>query len=189
VIVVGAAVATTLVVTVKVAVVAPDATATLVGVVANVLLSDSVTVLCAAVPTAGAFKVTVPIEELPPKTLAGFMATEARTTGLMVSVADCANPLYVPVIVTGVEAVTTVVVTVNVALVAPVATTTLAGVVEAALVSDSVTVLCAVVPTAGAARVTVPVEELPAMTLVGFMVTETRATGLIVSPAVWVDPL
>jgi hypothetical protein len=189
VIVAGVTAATTLVVTVNVAVVAPAVTATLAGVVAAALSSNRVTVLCAAVPTAGAFKVTVPIEEVPPKRLAGFMVTEARTTGLMVSGADWLKPLYVPVIVTGVDAATAVVVTVNVALVAPAATATLAGVVEAALVSDSVTVLCAAVPAAGALRVTVPVEGLPAMTLAGFMMTETKATGLIVSPAVSDAPL
>jgi hypothetical protein len=93
VIVTGVGAVTTLVVTVKVAVVTPEATTTVAGVVAAALPSNRVTVLCAAVPTAGAFKVTVPIEELPPKTLAGFMATEARTTGLMLSPAVCVDPL------------------------------------------------------------------------------------------------
>jgi len=55
-------------------VVAPTATTTLAGTVAAaVLLLDSVTVLCAVVPAAGAFNVTVTTEfPDPPNTLAGF---------------------------------------------------------------------------------------------------------------------
>jgi hypothetical protein len=84
---------TAMVVTVKLAVVAPVATTTLAGVVEDALLSDSVTVLCAAVPNAGAFKVTVPVEEVPPFTLAGFMDIDARITGLMLSPVVCVDPL------------------------------------------------------------------------------------------------
>jgi hypothetical protein len=93
------------------------------------------------------------------------------------------------VIVTAVEALTALVVTVKVAVVAPEATVTLAGVVEDALLSDSVTVLWELVPTAGLVKVTVPVEELPPVTPVGLIVTETSCTALMLSPAVCVDPL
>ena len=78
-------------------------------------------------------------------------------------------------------------VTVNVALVAPAATVTLAGVVEDALLSDRVTTA----PPVGARpfNVTVPVEELPPNTLVGFMTKVDIASGAMVNPAVFVDPL
>ena len=64
-----------------------------------------------------------------------------------------------------VEVLTPIVVTVNVALVAPAATVTLAGVAAAPLLSESVTTA----PPDGAApvSVTVPCEELPPTTLVG----------------------
>jgi hypothetical protein len=90
----------------------------------------------------------------------------------------------VAVIVTGVDVVTTLVVTVNVAVVAPAATVTLAGVVADALLSAKVTTT----PPAGAGpvMVTVPVEELPPIRLAGFMETAESATGLIVSAAVCV---
>jgi hypothetical protein len=59
--------------TVKFAAVAPAGTVTLAGTVAAALLLDSVT---AAPPEgAGAFKVTVPVEGLPPPTLAGLRDT------------------------------------------------------------------------------------------------------------------
>lgn len=88
----GVDTATAVVVTVKFAVVAPDATTTVAGVVVTALLSESVTVLCAAVPAAGAFNVTVPVEGPPPPIAIGFIATDARTTGLMVSVAAGVEP-------------------------------------------------------------------------------------------------
>jgi len=81
-----------------------------------------------------------------------------------------------------------VVVTLNVTLVAPAATVTLAGTVAAVgLVFDRVTTA----PPAGAGpfKVTVPVEGVPPFTLVGFMVTEAIRTGLIGSVAACVDPL
>src|SRR5262249_1269708 len=78
--------------------------------------------------------------------------------------------------VTEVVAVTAVVVTVNVALVAPAATVTLAGTVPAPLFElDSVTT----VPPAGAAalKVTVPVDVLPPVTVVGLSVSDERAAA------------
>ena len=91
--------------------------------------------------------------------------------------------------VTDVEAVTAVVVTVKVALVAPASTVTLAGTVATAvLLLERVTTA----PPLGAAalRVTVPVEGLPPKTLVGFRVTEERvvAVGVTVSEAFCVPP-
>src|SRR5258707_13704412 len=78
--------------------------------------------------------------------------------------------------VTVVDAATALVLTVNVALVAPAATVTLGGTVAAAvLLLESATVA----PPAGAARlsVTVPVEEFPPVTLVGFSESDERETG------------
>jgi hypothetical protein len=78
------------VVTAKVAVLALAATVTLAGAVAAALLSERVT----KIPPlgAGAFRVTVPVEELPPTTLVGLILTEA-SQGLMVRVAVRVVPL------------------------------------------------------------------------------------------------
>ena len=77
--------------------------------------------------------------------------------------------------VTVLEAVTALVLTVNVALVAPAATVTLEGTVAApVLLLESVT--CAPPDGAGPLSVTVPVEEFPPVTLVGFSESEERAT-------------
>ena len=87
-----------------------------------------------------------------------------------------------PLIVTAVSTLTTLVVTVNVAVVAPAATVTLAGTVAARLLLDKVTTA----PPAGAGplRVTVPVDGLPPITLVGFTVTEDIVTGSVVTISV-----
>src|SRR5258706_429353 len=77
--------------------------------------------------------------------------------------------------VTAVDAVTALVATVKVALVAPAAIVTLAGVLATVvLLLESVTVA----PPDGAAalKVTVPVDEFPPVTLVGFRVSEERET-------------
>jgi len=76
---------------------------------------------------------------------------------------------------------------VNVADVAPAATVILAGVCAAAvLLLDSVTTD----PPVGAAafNVTVPVELVFPVTLVGFKVTEETAGGFTVKVAVWEPP-
>src|SRR2546427_455306 len=65
-----------------------------------------------------------------------------------------------------VDAATALVVTVNVTLVAPTGTVTLAGTVAAELLLDSAT--CAPPAGAGPSSVTVPVELLPPVTVVGF---------------------
>jgi len=85
------------------------------------------------------------------------------------------------------------VLTVNVALVAPAATVTLNGTIAAAvLLVESATVA----PPAGAGplNVTVPVEGVPPMTLVGFSVSDERVgggegAGVTVSEADRVAPL
>lgn len=173
------------VVAVNVAVVAPALTVRLAGTVAAaVLLLVSVT----TTPPVGAaaFNVTVPVAlARPPMTVVGFSDTE-RSIGLTVRVAVLLTPPCAAVIVMVLFAVTTVVVTANVADEAPAATVTLAGTEATAGVAlDSVTAE----PPAGAGpfRLTVPVEPLPPVTDVGFKETES-SRGLTVSVAVFVTP-
>ena len=72
---------------------------------------------------------------------------------------------------------------VNVAVLAPARTVTLAGAVAAAvLLLERLTTAPPV--GAGPFRVTLPVEEVPPITLVGFRVTDKRMAGFTVSEAV-----
>jgi len=91
--------------------------------------------------------------------------------------------------VTGVEMVTALVLTVNVALLAPARTVTLGGTLAAPLLLVSIT--CAPPVGAGPLSVTVPVDCTPPVTLVGFSVSEEsvgRARGTTVSEAALVKP-
>jgi len=180
---------TALVAIANVALVAPAATVTLAGTVAAVLLLESVT----ASPPAGAalVSVTVPCEAVPPVTLVGFTDTaESEAGGDTVNTALRVAPPNVPLTVADVEALTDFVLTVNVAVVAPAATVTLAGTVAAAvLLLESDTTA----PPLGAAalKVTVPVEEVPPTTLVGLTVTAESADdagGVTVSVALRFTP-
>ena len=83
-------VATALVLRLKLALVPPAGTVTLEGTVAAGLLLESAT--CAPPAGAGAFSVTVPVEELPPVTLAGLRASEETIGGITVSEAVCVPP-------------------------------------------------------------------------------------------------
>src|SRR3989441_4499599 len=174
---------TALVVTVNVTLVAPTGTVTLAGTVAAVLSLDSVT--CAPPAGAGPSSVTVPVELLPPITVVGLSASEERpAAGFTVRVAGRVTPLYTAEMVTGVDAATVLVVTVNVVLVAPAGTVTLVGTVAAVLSLDRVTDA----PPAGAGpfSVTVPVEFPPPVTVVGFIGSEhggTRFTVIVAVPA------
>jgi len=97
---------------------------------------------------------------------------------------------YEAEIVTEVEKRTVDVFTVNVALLVPAATVTLEGTLATpVLLLESMTWA----PPAGAGplRVTVPVDELPPVTLGGLSVSEERVgsdEGVTVSEAVWVTP-
>ena len=161
--------------TVKLALVCPADTVTLDGTVAtDVLLLDRLTLA----PPEGAapVKVTVPVELFPPLTLFGFNVNDESVTlplaGLMVSEACCELLPSVAVITAVVVELTDVVVTVKLALVDPLATVTLLGTLALELLLLRLTT----VPPEGAAelRVTVPVELLPPVTLVGFKLTEER---------------
>src|SRR5713226_2615208 len=151
---------TGIVVTVNVALVAPAATVTLTGTVAAaVLLLDSVTT--APPPGAAPVSATVPCVVFPPVRLVLASVTEDMVgggdPGDTVSETVSVVPPYVPEMVTAVEVLTAFVFTVNVALVAPAATDTLAGTVATVvLLLESWTTA----PPAGAAlvRVAVPCE-------------------------------
>ena len=180
------------VVTVNVALVAPEGTVTEAGTVATeVLLLASVT----TAPPAGAFPLsdTVPRELAPPVTLVGFRLMEIKASviaGVTVRLVACVVPPKLAEIVTAVEVDTVALVTVNVALVLPTATVTDAGTVAAdALLLASTTTA----PPVGAApfKVTVPCELLPPVTLVGFRLMEFKATviaGVTVRLVVCVVP-
>jgi hypothetical protein len=176
---------------VKVALVLPAATVTEAGTVADALLLESDTLA----PPEGAapVKVTVPVAEVPPVTLAGLTETDERAAlpaGVRVSAAVLLTLLYVPVIVAETEDVTDLVVTIKVAVVAPAATDTEAGTVADALLLESETET----PPEGAAalKVTVPVAEVPPVTLEGLMDSddkETVADGVMASAADLLTPL
>jgi hypothetical protein len=174
--------ATALVLIVNVALFAPAVTVTLAGTRATVvLLLESTT--CAPPVGAGPLRVTVPVEEFPPTKLAGFSVNDVGAgagggTGLTVSVADFLTPLLAAEMVTEVDALTTLVLTVNVALLAPAATVTLAG-VRAALVLLLESVTWTPPAGAGPLSVTMPVEEFPPTTLVGFNASEERETLVV----------
>jgi hydrogenase maturation factor len=118
-------------------------------------------------------RVTVPVVFTPPVTVAKASATDETVGAFIVRVAVFATP-YVAVMVAGVEALTAVVVTWNVAVVAPAATVTVAGTVADALLLASVTEAAAA---AAPFRVTVAVEGAPPTTVAGFKPTDAM-TGL-----------
>ena len=108
------------------------------------------------------------------------MATvSAVAGGITVSVAVFVSPAYVAVMLTVVETLMGVVVTVKLALVAPAATVTLDGTLTTVpLLLVSITIA----PPLGAAllTVTVPCKDAPPVTLVGFNVSEE---SVVVDPA------
>jgi len=174
----GVDVVTALVLTVNVALLAPAATVTLAGTVAVDVLLERETVAPPA--GAGPLSVTVPVEGDPPVTLVGFSVSKervGRACGSTVSEAVLVTPAYDAEMVTGVDAVTALVLTVNVALLAPAATVTLAGTVAVdMLLLERETAAPPV--SAGPLSVTVPVEVCtPPVTLVGFSVSEERVGG------------
>jgi hypothetical protein len=181
---------TTEVFTVNDALLAPAGMNTLLGTLAAPLLLERMT--CTPPAGAGALNVTVPLEDCePPTTLVGFSVSEVSVgagggTGCTVSEAVLLTPPYAPEMVTAVDAATALVLTVNVALVAPAATVTLAGTWAAVLLLESAT--CAPPVGAGPLNVTVPIDEFPPTTLVGFNASDVGVgagggTGFTVSEA------
>ena len=185
------------VLTVKVALVAPAGMNTLEGTLAAPLLLESVTLK----PPAGAvpLSLTVPVEVCnPPTTLAGFSVSEESVitgggAGVTVSEAVLVTPAWAAEKVTAVDEATALVLTINVAVVAPAATVTPEGTLAAAvLLLESAT--CTPPAGAGALSVTVPVEDCaPPTTLVGFRLSDERVAGgggtaATVSEAVLVTP-
>jgi hypothetical protein len=177
-----AVVVTVTVVTLNWAVLAPAATVTVAWGVAAALVLERVTT--SPPVAAGPDKVTVPVVLVPPVTVDWAKVTMLTTGGFTVSVAVLATP-YVAVIVAGVEALTAFVVTWKVPDVWPAATVAVAGTTATPLLLDNVTVAAAA---AAPVSVTVPVDEIPPVTVVGFSATEASA-GLIrtlrLAVAVW----
>jgi hypothetical protein len=177
---------TGLVETVNEAVSAPAGTVTLPGTVAiDVSSLDSVTTIPPAV--AGAVRLTVPVADEPPVTESGLM-NRLLSVGLFVftvSVAVRDTPPALAVMTDPLVLVVVPAVIVNVALVAPAGTVTLAGTVAAVvfpLVSETTT------PPAGAAalKVTVPVLVSPSRTVLGFRV-RLAGVGVAAAPVVTVS--
>jgi len=168
----GVDVVTAVVFTMNVALLAPAAIVTLAGTLAATLLLESST--CAPPVSAGPLRVTVPVEGDPPVTLMGLSAIEesvAEPGGVTVSEAVLVTPPEDPVMVTGAEAVTVLVLTVKVELLAPAATVTLAGTVAAAVLSLERETAAPPLG-AGPLRVTVPVDGDPPVTLAGLSAIE-----------------
>jgi hypothetical protein len=178
------------VVTVKVRLVDPAATVTLEGTVTVLELSDSATT--APPEGATALSRTVPVEELPPVTVVGLRDTElSATVDVRVTLND-ANWVVLP---RDAESCTVVVLasgevaTGNVAWVAPAGTATVSGTLaDPGWLLPSVTVTPPV--GAGLSRVTVPVEDAPAVTVLGLTARPVRAgrDGATISVAERVTP-
>src|SRR5919198_1908199 len=175
------------VLTVNVAVVLPETTVTLAGTVAALSLLDNMTV--APLVGAAAESVTVPVGLFPAATDVGArLSADSVGLALKVKIAELLPLTSEAVMLADVEADTGEVLTVNVAVVFPAATVTLAGTVATALSLESVTTVPPV--GAAAASVTVPVEVLPPTTAVGLSASaDTAGTGVKVRVAVLVIPL
>ena len=165
---------TTLVVMLKVALSAPAATVTVDGVVAaDVSLLESETT--APPEGAAAVKVTVPVEELPPVTVAGLTETAEsegpeEAAGFIVSTALYEeDPMAARMFAAAME-LTGPVVIVKLALTEPAGIVTLGGTETEGLPTAALAVIETTAPSAGAGApsVTVPVDGLPPTTVLGF---------------------
>ena len=176
--------ATALVPMLKVALVAPAGTVTVAGMEAAPLLSESAT--CAPPAGAGAVRVTVPEAPVPPVTLVGLTLTAETAGGNTVRVTLCVPPPEEAVMLTLVDALTGLVATLNVALVAPPGTVTFGGTEAAPLVLESAT--CAPPAGAGPLRMTVPVTAVPPVTLAWLRLSDATPGGITVSEPLCVAP-
>ena len=172
--------ATALVGILNVTVVAPAATVTVAGTVALAL--SEVKATDRPPVGAGPLMVTVATEGVPPATDVGFSETPLRTAELTVRAAEAVPALIVAVF----DAVTGTVVTVKVVDVEPAGTVTEAGTVAEA----SVELVATVSPPVGAgpAMVTVAVDNVPPVTVVGFSVRPVTVGDLTVMFTVDVLP-
>ena len=154
---------TEVVVTVNVAVLEPAVTVTVVGTEALVLDDERLTVR----PPVGAFplRFNVPVDDAPPTSEVGERVRLVRLGGTTVSVVEVDEVPSAALIVAEAEVDTGDVVIVNVAVLLPGATVTVAGVTALATLEERETAN----PAAGAGpfNVTVPVEETPPVTLEG----------------------
>ena len=135
---------------------------------------------------AGAVSVTVPLLIRPPVTDVGLRAYEARTIGTTVRLAVVLTPPAFAVRVTGVDFVTTTVLTVKGADVFPAVTVTLGGTVATAVL-ELVSVTTVPPVGAGPLRVTVAVDGKPPITLGGLMASDA-SNGFTVRAAFWMTP-
>jgi len=160
--------------------IAPPATVHDVTVAAGLLLTSWIVM---PVIGAGAFRVSVPLDWLPPMTDAGLSSILVMDGGLIVSLADAVEPLVV--ILTDVNLETGVVLTVNVPVVEP------AGTIAAVAVAEVLLQIIGIVirSTGAALRVIVPCAELPPSRFAGSTVIFIADGGLIVSVAAALDPL
>jgi hypothetical protein len=177
--------ATAEVLTVNVAVVAPAATDTEDGTWEAELLDWRETEIDPPVG-AGPFKVTVPVDGLPPTTEVGLTVTLVTVGAWMVNGAVLETGPSVALMFAVASAPTALVVIVNVPVFAPAAIVTDPGTVALALSELSVTTEPPV--GAGELSVRVPVEELPPRTVVGFTATVTFVDAVTVKVAVTALP-
>ena len=175
---------TGVVLTVNVAVVVPAGTVTDPGTVTFTLLEARVTT--SPLGPAGASKVTVPVDELPPITAPGDRVIVEMPDSVMVRLAVCVLLARLAEIDATVVPDTATVVIVKVVDVAPPAIVTVPG--RVALVEFEERLI--VTPPVGAAleSVTVPVEVPPPRTEFGDRVTDAMDGGLTVKVAVFVEP-
>lgn len=155
---------------VKVADVLPAGTTTATGTVAEALLEDKV--IEAPPAGAGVVSLTVPVDDKPPLTADGETPRLWIPDAMIVKLADSVMSTNWAEIVTEVLLATPVVPIVNVALVAPVATVTVAGTVAATLFEERLTTE----PPGGAGyvNVTFPVDGVPPDTVIGVTDTAER---------------
>jgi hypothetical protein len=150
------------------------------------LSTASVTVVSEG--TAGE-KFTLAVSVRPPVTTVGLNVTETGTFGVTVRVPALLAPFADAVTTTGVDVLTVVVATVNVAEVAPCKTVMLAG-MEAIAAEPELTVrVTAVLAATGTLNFTVPVLLAPALTDTGTKLTALGVFGRTVSAPVLLMPL
>lgn len=164
---------------------APAGTVTLAGTLAAALVSDNET----TAPPLGATpsNTTVPVDVAPPLTVVGLMLIADNAAGVTVRLVPTATLAYEAEIATVAFEETPDVVTVNVAVVAPEATVTVAGTDATA---EFALERATTAPPDAAARfsVTVPTEVVPPGTEVGLRLRLDTITLLTVNVAVF-EPL